>query len=42
MTPEVKLAELARKFAALERDFLKYTYETKKPSSYEDGLEFLK
>lgn len=42
MSPEVKLAELARKFEALERDFLKYTYETKKSSTHEDLLEFLK
>lgn len=42
MSSELKLAEAARKFETLESDFLKYTYETKKPLTDESRLQFLK
>lgn len=42
MSSEALVAEAARKFEALERDFLKYTYESKKPLTDQDLREFIK
>lgn len=42
LSSEMEIAEAARKFESLERDFLKYTYETSKPSTNDGFLNFFK
>lgn len=42
LSSEMEIAEAARSFESLERDFLKHTYETSKPSTDDGFLNFFK